>query len=304
MDLCRICAQISNDSQQIFEIVHNGVILAEMLQYCLKRQITKENGLPTSICLNCNKNLVFTYDFLKLCESSEKILFEKLAINNTTEDVFQQNLPVEIKIEDQISDVEDNSEYACDETYAFELETDENEYFDESIDMIEKSALLQPKESGPNSNAEEVTRQQKIKRNVEKREFECFECKKKFDKMLKLKKHMNDHRPLECKLCKSRFMRFKVWYRHRLRHNTNVYDCEYCEEEFSKKPILKKHIQEAHKHKMDAYKCNQCTKKFPLRILLFSHQEWHRDSIRSSKSKYLPKHLEFFKNYFNCFILI
>lgn len=278
-NFCRICAQQSNDTQHLFEMMHNTISLAEMLAYCLKRPIIKSDNLPNTICLNCAENLISTYDFHKLCESSENILLEMFASND------DNGMPSEIKSEIECINI--GSDFSLDYKPEQEYPPEPNftaETFDHDMKIhAENSSSSNPIAQLRNCNSIKTNRKRKkwIKMDVQDTKlFECFQCKEEFKQLCDLRAHIRDHesgeKPFECKTCKAQFAHLKSWSRHCFRHTQNIYDCEYCDEAYKTLRLLKHHIQEIHKDRLSAYQCDQCPKKFPLRFLLVWHYVEHK----------------------------
>lgn len=269
LDFCRICAQRSNQTHHLFETMHNGMALAEMLNYCLKRPITKECGLPLTICLACQEHLISTYKFHNLCESSEQFLLEKFAPNNVIDETIPQDDANEIKHEFEYKfsavTVDESVDIVCKPEIAFRSEL---------ICVDEQFDANMIAEESPKGRLKSQQKSEDIKT------FECYECKEQFDQLHELRTHIQDHnssrKPFECTICNIRFMHLNSWVRHRSRHTKNVHNCEYCDQAFKTLTILKHHIQDEHKDRLNAYRCDQCTEVFSLNLLLLWHKERHK----------------------------
>lgn len=289
---CRICATQSNQIQSLFDNIHNGVSLAEMLMHCLKRPVSKTDGFPIKICTYCKTNLISSYAFVNLCETSERLFLNRFLWNernddfkpfSQTSDGSQTNEVIDTRKE--IENKYGLAQINVDENIDFEVKSEEpellvselvcvEENFDvNSILMEENSESIQAKNRSP-------TKRRKCRQQVEERFFECYECKRSYGQFHELRQHMNDHdktqKPFECTTCKLRFVHLNSWLRHRPRHTENIHECEYCSESFKSLPTLKRHIQESHKGQLKSYKCMQCSKEFALRFLLLCHNEWHK----------------------------
>lgn len=279
-DLCRICTNPSNETENLFETVHQDVILSEMLKFCLKRSILKEDLLPRSICSSCKCKLIATYEFLNLCETSERYLLTKYSLQDVNYDAL--TLPPHATLDEhQSNDVntilikrEDDDDDDDDFGFGFKDDSapaseiicvDEQEFVDNSV--------LQRKSVSPVS-----THQLRVKQIIEQTTYECFECKKQFEQLPQLRMHIQDHdsKPFECVTCNLRFTHINSWFRHRSRHTKNYHNCEYCKAEFNTLTGLKRHIQEMHKERLNSYRCEQCSEEFSLKFLLIWHYEWHK----------------------------
>lgn len=287
VDFCRICATLSNQVQNLYEIVHNGVVLGEMLKYCLKRPVNKADNLPKSICTNCTSNLITTYDFHSLCESSEQYFLKRLPSNriyNESHSKYSNNeviTPNESEFNNSSSNFDDNHDFdKIERTIVSELVCVEENFDVRDIITEEDSESSLPINQLRSRNASQTAQKRKRKHKHDEKVYECYECRKNFDEFRDLRSHMQDHddirKPFECSTCKMRFVHLNSWFRHRSRHTKNIHDCEYCDQAFSALTPLKHHIQDMHKDHLKAYKCDQCTEEFALHFLLIWHKEWHK----------------------------
>lgn len=276
MYFCRICAMQSRadfcDLQDLFEVVHNNMSLADMLRYCLKRQVMEGDGFPSKICLDCKTRLIATYEFHNLCECSEEYFaanFDQNYINVDIKPFQQRDIDYNIQC---IENIEADTEYINKfESVDVKIEGP----FASELVCIDEGMDINTDDSTPNTKRSVDVTQRKT--GVK---FECFECKQSFDALKALRTHMDDHesirKPFECTTCKIRFVHVNSWFRHRSKHTKNIHNCEYCSESFNTLPLIKQHLQDAHKHQLKAYKCNLCSEEFALQFLLVWHVEWHK----------------------------
>lgn len=297
VSFCRICASQSNQVLNIFENIHNGVILAEMLVHCLKRPMNKIDGLPENICSNCKTNLIFTYEFHNLCEANEQYFLSKLPqnqnkLNECSKFESTHNTSQNYEATVERVKVEDDYELAnqgniVDESIDFDVRPSElvcvEENFDENSIIEESQEIGEPLQQIGRLGQRNTRRTAQLRSGRLKTDdkiFECFECKGRFEKLNELRQHMNEHentrKPFECTTCNMRFVHLNSWFRHRSRHSKNIHECEYCSESFSTLTGIKQHIQEMHADKAKAYKCDRCSKEFALHFLLVCHYEWHK----------------------------
>lgn len=289
-DFCRICATKTNQIQDLFEDIYNGIVLAEMLKHCLKRRISRTDGLPSNICTNCRMNLITTYEFHHLCECSEQYLMERFPLSGDFKpfQLSEVNSSADIKTEvdyDLVQiNIDENMDFSakCDEQPALisELVCVEENFDVNSLIVDEDTALKPIAIEAKGRNSTQTSQRRKNRRKSEKIIYECYECRRNFDQLNELRHHMNDHdntrKPFECNVCNMRFVHLNSWFRHRSRHTKNIPDCEYCSESFNTLTALKHHIKELHKEQLNAYKCSQCSKQFALHFLLVWHNEWHK----------------------------
>lgn len=286
-DLCRICAKLSNQIENLFETQHNDMVLSEMLKFCLKRPIIKENSLPRNICSECRSKLILTYDFLNLCETSEKYLLTNYSLQELSDDLAfpldgnQSNdvNTILIKCEDD-GDGDDVFGYKDESAHAAEIICVDEQFNESNVVAAQIPAFDDSSICDTKSENEVLPQRRRAKQVIEQRTYECFECKKSFQQLRELQNHLYDHevsrKPFECTTCNLRFTHLNSWFRHRSRHSKNIHDCEYCQAEFHTLTMLKRHIQEVHKERVNAYKCEQCSEGFSLKFLLIWHYEWHK----------------------------
>lgn len=301
LNVCRICAQPTNQTDCLYEMLHNGIILVEMLEYCLKRQISRQIELPQRICANCKTNLINTYNFHILCESSEQIFVTKFHSSdanqesNNTKTIRQSDSTNQIQINDvnldhmknEIDDCQqsinietDDFGYKTETTHASELVCVEENFDDDSLITDENHIEFPLSKRLRNRNVSKSPKQRKNRYNLDEKVFECFDCKEKFDRLQQLRTHIQTHddnqKPFECKTCNMKFMNLNSWFRHRSRHTKNIHDCEYCNQSFNTLTILKQHIRELHADRLNAYKCDQCSDEFSIHFLFIWHKECHK----------------------------
>lgn len=289
-DVCRICANLSNQTENLFETLHNEMVLSDMLKFCLKRSILKEDLLPRHICFNCKSKLIATYDFLNICETSEKYLLTKYSLQETDDDLAfpqcntldenQSNDVNTILIKCEDDDDDDVFGYKDDSAPASEIICVDEQFVESNVIDARIPEFDENSDSETRSQSPETTYQLRTKQPIEQRIYECYECRKQFQQVQQLRSHMHDHdrsrKPFECVTCNLRFMHLNSWFRHRSRHTKNIHNCEYCAAEFNTLTALKRHIQEVHKERMNSYRCEQCSEEFSLKFLLIWHYEWHK----------------------------
>lgn len=298
-NFCRICATQTNQVQNLFETTHDGIFLSEMLRYCLKRTVDRIDGFPGNICSNCKTNLIFTYEFHRICETSEEYFSKRLPLNKYN-DEFKENsesiptnqnaIDADIKIENdyelihQPNNIEETFDFDARPILASELvcveeNLDVNNLVEEGQENSESVLPISRLRHRSLTKATHLLRKVKHK-PLDDRAYECFECKKQFDQLNELRHHMNDHdnnrKPFECTTCNMRFVHLNSWFRHRSRHTKNIHECEYCPQSFNTLTGVKQHIMEIHKEHLKAYKCDQCSEQFALHFLLVWHHEWHK----------------------------
>lgn len=299
---CRICAKNTHQIQNLFEIVHDGVILADMLRHCLKRSVRMIDGFPSNICTICKANLISSYEFIKLCDKSEQFFSIKLDSIERSDDFkpftqvysgsrINENLNSNIEMLTLNKyDLDEMSDIHADEDVDFDIMGEVpidvsgllcvKNNFDVNRILTEENTEILLSSDTKNRGLPKIPSFRKFFEKSEARTYECYECKRNFSVFSELRQHMNEHdntkKPFECTTCKMRFVHLNSWFRHRSRHTKNIHECEYCKQSFPSLPTLKHHVQELHKDHLIEYKCTKCPKIFSQHFLLVWHNEWHK----------------------------
>ncbi|XP_072934370.1 uncharacterized protein [Epargyreus clarus] len=74
---CRVCLE-TGDMVSLFDWDENNEQLGDKYTYCCGVEVTKNDSLPTLICLNCVDRLTYAYQFKQQCISSNDTLKECL----------------------------------------------------------------------------------------------------------------------------------------------------------------------------------------------------------------------------------
>lgn len=109
--------------------------------------------------------------------------------------------------------------------------------------------------------------------------YECFDCKKSFNHLMDLCRHMREHlfeKPFKCSICKLNFATERWMLKHKKNHTNLIHDCEYCNRSFDNKNDLKNHVRTSHETELKTYECNQCSQTFTLKSLFTSHLTKHK----------------------------
>ncbi|KAJ2941505.1 hypothetical protein O0L34_g14551 [Tuta absoluta] len=75
--MCRVCLE-TGDMISLFDWDENNEQLGNKYSYCCGIEVSKNDSLPTHICLNCVDRLTFSYQFKQQCLSSNEKLMEYL----------------------------------------------------------------------------------------------------------------------------------------------------------------------------------------------------------------------------------
>lgn len=278
---CRICTKQTNNSIDLFNGEHNGKKFVEMLSFCLKRSIHQNDGLPGTICTECGTNLITVHAFHTLCLDSEhhfRRLFSstenkvKVEVDSELDEPCENR--VKIESEGHIVVLPDIS-YFHNEHFDTQKQSNEEVSDSDYSDYKSKSMRKSLKKS------KKLREQKRLHRLSAERQasglFECFECKKTFNRFSNLQRHASSHAKKDktyvCSECHIKFVYLKSLFRHRRqKHADRVYECEYCTEAFESLSKLKHHINGVHKQDSKTYKCDVCSKTFLLHFQLLCHQ--------------------------------
>lgn len=254
--LCRLCAKQTEEIQNLFETVHNGKHLSDMLKFCLQRSIERNELLPVNICFDCSSKLISTHEFHLMCIASEQhfrndLNTEKILVEtkpSTQVEVIYANIEnivfhdKDIKLEDENNDFLSTN---YDEHFNFDINFEElDDNILSSNNRFESSVIDIPQ----NHRILNRARSNRIKRDFNPtnivESYECFECKESFCQVNNLRRHLHQHainkKPFECSTCKMRFVHQKSLFRHRYKHSNQIHECEYCSKSFETVTLLKK----------------------------------------------------------------
>lgn len=113
----------------------------------------------------------------------------------------------------------------------------------------------------------------------ENKPLQCNVCKKRFLTVPALifheKVHMVGQKHFECPICKERFELVRKLKKHVLKHaQNNVYTCPHCKKTFTKYSVIRKHMKF---HSERKHHCAECTKSFTTVDNLKKHMLCHSD---------------------------
>ncbi|KAH1009883.1 hypothetical protein HUJ04_002184 [Dendroctonus ponderosae] len=113
----------------------------------------------------------------------------------------------------------------------------------------------------------------------ETKPLQCNVCKKRFLTVPALvfheKVHMVGQKHFECPICKERFELVRKLKKHVLKHaHNNVYTCPHCKKTFAKYSVIRKHMKF---HSERIHHCSECTKSFATVDNLKKHMLCHSD---------------------------
>lgn len=274
--LCRICAKYSDSIIDLYNANHNGTKYAEMLAFCVKQIIHENDGLPGSICEECGSNLIMVHAFHKLYNGSDEYFRQIISSTENKVKVEVGSEPDE-PCENQNIKVENESNIVV----LPDISYFDNEHYKKpkprKIDTEKPNLNVKSRKPRKDSSVQKHKLQRMSSERLKLESFECFQCKKCFQRLSHLQRHASTHtkkvRAFECSECHIQFVYLKSLFRHRRqKHSNRVYECEYCTEAYESLSKLKQHVNGAHKNELKTYKCDLCTKTFLLRIQLSCHQ--------------------------------
>ncbi len=280
---CRICARHSDNIVDLYNAEHNGLKYVDMLVFCIKQRIHENDGLPKIICQECRTDLIKVHSFHTLYSESEQHFRQLLpstenrvkAVKVELESEPDEPCRSQIKVENesQIVVLPDINYFHSEQ---FETEQLQNVVLNQYTASTKKNSR-KISEKVRKESVHEKKRRRLLSEGQKFEAFECYECKKKFNRFSSLQRHAGSHikneKLFECTECRIRFVYLKSLFRHRRqRHSDRVYECEYCTEAFESLSKLKQHVNGTHKDELKTYRCELCSKTFLLQFQLSCHQ--------------------------------
>ncbi|XP_044727309.1 zinc finger protein 91-like [Chrysoperla carnea] len=258
--VCRICMKFDKTLLSItsFKII-------DMIIACASVQIWENDDLPNQICHACFLQLQNTINFKQLCENSDNafrqiIQQNKINLSNKVkdeelEDYAQDNSPLDIKEEDDISENVTNENILENEKNKIGHNDGESKKLEQKnvLEIKNKEKLESNKMQMGTKSEEESDTCEDIKNDDNVTEtFSCEKCNREFKKLWVLGKHM--HR----------------------KHKAKVLKCNKCELEFYHPLHLKKHDELIHNKIEKHVACHICGRSV-LKNSLKKHLLTHKD---------------------------
>ena len=100
MSVCRLCKNINNDMESIFQTFHDAKTVHDILmEVCYKLEISQHDGLSEKICEICKEKLINSYDFqsmamktqVELKKSLKSLVFCKQELDHDEDDHHYQD---------------------------------------------------------------------------------------------------------------------------------------------------------------------------------------------------------------------
>ncbi|CAK1582978.1 unnamed protein product [Parnassius mnemosyne] len=274
---CRTCMKSSDNLVDLFgplKIEDNyNILLADILMITTATQVSRDDGLPRSICSECVNILemfvIFRNNALKCEEQLKKLVLLQSTLKEELKDDATCVEPTyeSIKIcstNSQSPKFETKTEanlYVCDKCkkqyvshkrFLNHLATHDESSFSRQLDVEVK---LEP--DFTDSLDDNVSESAILDIETDSRdEYKCNECNQIFYKERSLISHRRKHR--NCNLKNDGNPRF---------------ECDYCGKDFSMKPLLKRHLK---LHSIDRpYICSKCPKRYTRQDQLLEHMKRH-----------------------------
>lgn len=301
--ICRTCATESRGLKNLFTLSDYNITFAEMIFVCTQITIYETTERPTNICRNCISKLKIAYEFHNLVRScEEKFLLQNVTKTEEEFDEIYVEPPHIITIEPaELLSVEEPEMVGDEPTIFVKSEPEQLVEFDEAISEDQTQLPRRGRKRGrPRSEKhQEIRRGRKPSFEIKgKKSFECYQCRKQFKSLFKVKLHLRDHDPTyRCRICMKHFT--KQHYKEHLCKGASI-ECEQCSRTFTSTMNLVYHLK-AHKIQ-NTHKCYKCARKYPMKLLLEFHKESHTNEEKKFicdicdtrvRSKYLIKeHME------------
>lgn len=269
--LCRICATEHTDESMnnLLTSTHDGLYFVDMLQHCLQRSVSNDNGFPMGICSECTSNLISTYNFHLMCNSSERKFREMLGYHQMKPEGSEEQ-QVEVIIDETDSEVKHSYFIDCTAIDVLDTNCDKIKDKDRIVDPSDLIGYCQAERKFNKSN-------QSIPR------YECYLCKESFGRIIHLRQHISnfhytDENLWSCSECQKNFSERKNLMKHLYKHIST--SCEYCTRTCTTLRELQQHCQLTHKEQLIPYQCDRCPKKFVLNAQLRIHMHNHSANQR------------------------
>lgn len=263
LNICRLCYE-NEASINIFQSVE---VLDKIKVCCGTLDIEKNDGLPHSICRNCQLDLNVCHRFIVKSEAADKKMRYMLLIGSSVSVDLKDHSPrVEVKFEIK---GEENDYKGDEDTVAYPLMILENDHIkleNEQIHQVVGNKMSHKKSFKPR-----------------KENLICSVCSRRCQSMSGLSVHMkshNDERPFQCPTCNKTYKDRGTLKRHvdrnHLQKRERHFICENCGKGFYSKCDIKIHMR-VHTGETP-YTCQICCSRFSQLSTMLRHKRRHTDN--------------------------
>lgn len=247
-------------------------------------QIQIDEGFPDKICNQCYILIDNYNSFKKTCEKSNEILYNRVNINVTTENIYEckeeEIFKIEVYKKDDIESIKENiydqlNDPVKEEIYQI-LVPVENETVEKCND-IELEKNNKTCQYCDKEFKNDISYKRHLKIHVTKDEFVCQICGKTLRTNTALKRHSKIHSNIRnhiCPICDKGYYEAGDLTKHMKRHRgEKPHLCTVCGKSFYESNVLNTHMRSHNGDK--PHKCQMCEKTFATSSQLEVHIKTH-----------------------------
>lgn len=189
---------------ELFVTRINGDLLSDLLQTCLQKTISNDEGLPPLICVECTHHLIEAHRFRSLCLTSEE-KFHQLLTDNS-------NLDFELKSDSFLSSGDDSfDEMDFEQPIVVDFVPPPHWQKTDNLEEIDSNVT---KQNCVSTTFHEKDTQLNVPRSME---LQCSNCHRNFATRLLLQQHLPlcSNQTFKCTMCSAAFSHKSGLYRHK-----------------------------------------------------------------------------------------